>query len=114
MRAARDGRTKAWREMHDAGVRFATGTDTWDPIQRELELFVSEMGLTPMDAIVAATRNSAIGLGALADLGTIEPGKLADLLQVEGDPLADIGQLRKVERVWKSGALVVECGRFLE
>lgn len=114
MRAAREERTAAWRKMCQTGVRFATGTDTWDPIQRELELMVSEMGMTPLDAIVAATRNSAIGLGALADLGTIEAGKFADLLQVDADPLADIGNLRKVSRVWKGGALVVEGGRFLE
>ena len=113
MRAAREDRTKAWLDMHRRGVRFATGTDTWDPIQRELELMVSAMGVTPMDAIVAATRNSAVGLGALADLGTIEQGKYADLLLVEADPLADIANLRKVARVWKGGALVVEGGVVL-
>ena len=113
MRAAREDRTAAWLDMHKRGVRFATGTDTWDPIQRELELMVAELKVTPMDAIVAGTRNSAIGLGASDDLGTIEKGKLADLLEVEGDPLADIAQLRKVARVWKGGALVVEAGRFL-
>jgi imidazolonepropionase-like amidohydrolase len=114
MRAVREERTAAWLQMHKAGVRFATGTDTWDPIQRELELMVNEMRLTAMEAIVAATRNSAIGLGALADIGTIEKGKYADLLQVEGDPLTDIAALRKVGRVWKGGALVVESGRFVQ
>lgn len=113
MRAAREDRTAAWLDMHKRGVRFATGTDTWDPIQRELELMVGELKVSPMDAIVAGTRNSAIGLGAIADLGTIEPGKLADLLEVDGDPLADIADLRRVARVWKGGTLVVEAGRFL-
>jgi imidazolonepropionase-like amidohydrolase len=114
MRAAREDRTAAWIEMHKDGVRFATGTDTWDPIQRELELMVSEMKMRPMDAIVAGTRNSAIGLGAIGDLGTIEKGKYADLLEVEADPLSDVANLRKVARVWKGGALVVEGGRFAE
>ncbi|MBM4434276.1 MAG: amidohydrolase family protein [Chloroflexi bacterium] len=113
MRAAREERTAAWLDMFKRGVRFATGTDTWDPIQRELELMVSEMRVTPMDAIVAATRNSAIGLGALDDIGTIEKGKLADLLEVDGDPVADVADLRKVARVWKAGEMVVEDGRFL-
>ena len=110
MRAVRPARTAAWTAMHRAGVRFATGTDTWDSIARELELMVSEMGLSPMEAIVAATRDSAIGLGLQSEIGTLEPGKAADLVQLEADPLADIVNIRRVRRVWKSGKLVAERG----
>lgn len=113
MRAARPARTAAWAAMFRAGVRFATGTDTWDPISRELALMVGEMGLAPMQAIVAATRDAAVGLGLAREIGTIEPGKVADLVQLRRDPLADIGALGEVERVWRAGALVVEGGRVL-
>ena len=113
MRAVRPERTAAWTAMFKKGVRFATGTDTWDPIQRELELMISEMGLSPMEAIVAATRDGAIGLGLQDELGTIEAGKRADLLQVRGDPLSGIGALRAVERVWRRGRLSVEHGQVV-
>ena len=110
MRAVREERTAAWTRMFKAGVRFATGTDTWDPIARELELMVDELGLTPMQAIVSATRDSAIGLGLGDEIGTIEVGKRADLVQLAGDPVADIGALRRVERVWSAGRLAVDGG----
>jgi imidazolonepropionase-like amidohydrolase len=77
---------------------------------RELELMVDEMGLTPMEAIVAATRSSAEGLGLESDVGTLEPGKAADFLLIDGDPVADIRALRKIARVYRSGRLVVDHG----
>lgn len=113
MRAVRPERTAAWARMHRAGVRFATGTDTWDPIGRELELMVSEMGLSAMDAIVAATRDASIGLGMSDEIGTIAAGMAADLVQLGADPLADVSNVRRVERVWRGGELLVEHGRVL-
>lgn len=113
MRAVRPERTAAWTAMFRKGVRFATGTDTWDPLQRELELMISEMGLSPMEAIVAGTRDSAIGLGLQDEIGTLEVGKHADLLQVRGDPLSAIAALRAVERVWRRGTLSVERGQVI-
>lgn len=113
MRAVREDRTAAWARMYQAGVRFATGTDTWDPIARELELMVAELGLTPMQAIVAATRDSAIGLGEGDRIGTIVPGKRADLVLLAGDPIADLAALRRVERVWVGGRSAVEGGRVV-
>lgn len=113
MRAVRPERTAAWARMHRAGVRFATGTDTWDPIGRELELMVSEMGLSAMDAIVAATRDASIGLGMSDEIGTIATGMAADIVQLAADPLADISSVRRVERVWRGGELLVEHGRVL-
>jgi adenine deaminase len=65
-----------------------------------------ELGMTPSQAIVAATRNGAGVARGLDDFGTIENGKRADLLILSADPLTDISNLRKVAAVWKDGALV--------
>ncbi|MSQ37711.1 MAG: amidohydrolase family protein [Chloroflexi bacterium] len=108
--AGRRARAAVWGEMHRSGIRFAAGTDTWDPIQRELELMVGLMGVTTAEAIVIATRNGARALGLGDEVGTIEVGKVADLLAVAGDPLTEVAALRRVDRVWKSGTLVVERG----
>ena len=60
-------------------------------------------GMSPYDALKAATVNPAIALGLNA--GTIEPGKLADLIMIDGDPLADIANTTKVRRVIANGRL---------
>ena len=60
-----------------------------------------ELGMTPSQAIVAATRNGAIASRRLADFGTIEPGKIADLVVLAADPLADIKQHPQGRR-WSS------------
>jgi imidazolonepropionase-like amidohydrolase len=61
-----------------------------------------ELGMTPMDAIVAATRNGAASAG-FPDLGTIESGKIADLVLLDADPLADIHNIEKVNAVIARG-----------
>jgi imidazolonepropionase-like amidohydrolase len=65
-----------------------------------------ELGMTPAQAIVAATRNGAEAARALADIGTIEAGKRADFVVLTADPLADIHNLRKIEVVVSGGHLV--------
>jgi len=65
-----------------------------------------ELGMTPGEAIVAATRNGAIAAGALDEFGTIEAGKLADLLVLDADPLADIANIRKQSVVMAAGRIV--------
>ena len=65
-----------------------------------------ELGMTPSQAIVAATRNGAIAARGLKDFGTIEAGKFADLVLLTADPLADISNLREVAAVIKEGRLV--------
>jgi imidazolonepropionase-like amidohydrolase len=65
-----------------------------------------ELGMTPSQAIVAATRNGAAAARGLKDFGTIEAGKLADLVLLAGDPVADISNLRKVVTVVKEGRTV--------
>jgi imidazolonepropionase-like amidohydrolase len=62
-----------------------------------------ELGMTPSQAIVAATRNGAMAARGLKDFGTLEPGKFADLVVLAGDPLADISNLRRVALVMKEG-----------
>jgi imidazolonepropionase-like amidohydrolase len=62
-----------------------------------------ELGMTPSQAIVAATKNGAIACRRLSDFGTLETGKFADLIVLDGDPLADIHNIRKLHAVFKEG-----------
>jgi imidazolonepropionase-like amidohydrolase len=95
-----------------AGVRVVVGSHSSVPhaergwaYQRELELLV-EGGLTPSQAIVAATMENARFFRIADRLGSIEAGKLADLLLVEGDLLANISAMRRVRRVMLNGVWV--------
>lgn len=86
------------RRAHELGVTIAAGTDTGSRLGRgqnaiELELLVSA-GLSPMDAVVAGTRNAASALGWLEHTGTVAVGKLAELLLVQGHPDEDVSVLR--------------------
>jgi imidazolonepropionase-like amidohydrolase len=65
-----------------------------------------ELGMTPMQAIVAGTRNGAVAAGMARDLGTVEVGRIADLVLVGGDPLADIANIQKTEAVIAGGRVV--------
>jgi len=65
-----------------------------------------ELGMTPMEALVAATRNGAQAAGMLDRLGTLEVGKIADLVILDADPLADIRNIRELHLVMKAGAVV--------
>ena len=65
-----------------------------------------ELGMTPAEAIVAATRNGAMASRGLDRFGTIEPGKQADLLILDADPLADIRNIRALDTVMKGGVVV--------
>jgi imidazolonepropionase-like amidohydrolase len=98
--------------MQTAGVRLMAGTDTTAPyvfpgsaLHEELALFV-QAGLTPMQALQAATKNPAEFLGKLQTQGTIEPGKFADLLLLDENPLADIHNTRKIRAVILRGKLL--------
>jgi imidazolonepropionase-like amidohydrolase len=77
---------------------------------REMELLV-EAGLTPLQAITAATQTSAASLRWPKDLGTIEAGKLADVIVLGQDPSRDIHAIRSVERVM-SGGVWIDVARY--
>lgn len=98
-------------KMHRAGVKLAVGTDAGGPVgynfqgyntPREVELLV-ESGLTPMEALVAATRTGAELMGLGEKVGTIQSGKWADLLVLSADPIADIRNIRRIETVVLGG-----------
>jgi imidazolonepropionase-like amidohydrolase len=65
-----------------------------------------ELGMTPAQAIVAATRNGAIASRGLHHFGTIQAGKLADLLILDADPLRDIANLRALRTVMRHGTII--------
>ena len=67
---------------------------------------LAKAGLTPMEAILAGTRNCAQAIDILGQVGTVEAGKEADLLVVEGDPVEDIAALNKVVAVFNGGQMV--------
>jgi len=98
------------KKLHDAGVLVALGTDSGAfPIRAqgfaehlELELLV-EAGLSPLDAIRAATQNAARVLRIEKDYGTIEKGKIADLLILNANPLENILNTRQISAVYKAG-----------
>jgi imidazolonepropionase-like amidohydrolase len=103
-RNAREETAKLFR----AGVTVGTGTDIWQlpvGVHWELEQMV-QAGIPPLQAIQAATGNSAKILGAEKDLGTIEVGKWADLVILDGDPLADIRNTRRIWNVLQYGRVV--------
>jgi amidohydrolase family protein len=90
-----------------AGVPLVTGTDAGMPqaLHWELEALV-RAGLTPSQALMAATSVAARVLGADADLGTIVPGKLADLIIIDGNPLEDIADTQRIWRVVQGGRII--------
>ena len=98
------------------GIPIAMGSDAATPYNyhgdNAMELvWMSEAGLTPMQAIVAATANAARALGWEAWLGTLEPGKVADLLVVSGNPLENLRVLadrRNIRLVFKEGQIVAQ------
>jgi imidazolonepropionase-like amidohydrolase len=100
------------RRLHAAGVVITAGTDCprgnsrfSDSLQRELELLV-EAGLSPMEAIQAATSRPASLLKRANEIGTIQAGKRADLVVVAGDPLKSISNIRNVEAVIRDGKVL--------
>jgi imidazolonepropionase-like amidohydrolase len=98
--------------VHETGITVATGTDAGNPgtahgasIVREMEL-MARAGMSPMEVIVASTRNAARAMGRGQELGVVEAGRRADLLVVSEDPLADVTNLAAVETVVKGGTVV--------
>lgn len=101
---------------HRAGVRILVGSDAPDPYVFPGSAIHDEMGelvaagLTPAEALRAATWNGAEFLGLTADHGSITPGKRADLVLLEGNPIEDIENVRRIRSVIFGGNLVDRAG----
>ena len=116
--AALERTRQSWEEtarnimkLHAAGVRIGIGSDGGGQggdrfigftAHTELENMVAA-GMTPPEAIVAATKNGAEILGLERDLGTVRPGKSADFIVLNGNPLVEITNSRKIDRVYLRG-----------
>lgn len=107
---------KMMRHAYDAGVPLLCGSESgfvltpyghWHA--REMEVFVQELGLSPVEAISCATKHNALAMRLEGKLGVVEPGYLADVLIVDGDPSTDVTVLqerRNLRAVVARGALV--------
>jgi hypothetical protein len=107
LRAGRDARATT-AKLARAGVTVGTGTDVWQlptAVHLELEELVAA-GLTPAEAIRAATSSAARIIGAGNELGSIDVGKWADMAILDADPLADIRNTRRISTVVQGGRVV--------
>jgi imidazolonepropionase-like amidohydrolase len=100
-------------QLREAGVTLLIGTDSGIPTQfhsqstwNELDVWVREMGIPPMEAIRSATYWPSLMMKKDADVGTITPGKYADIIAVRGDVLKYINLLQRVDIVIKNGSRV--------
>jgi imidazolonepropionase-like amidohydrolase len=104
------------KTLSDAGVLIALGTDSgtnegqWQGYfeHTELEMMV-EAGLSPAQALVAATGNAARAMGLAQDVGTLQTGRWADLLVLNADPLEDIRATRQIDSVWIAGRRLTDA-----
>jgi len=89
------------------GVKIALGTDSavapHKEANREVGLMVSKGGMTPRDALIAATKGGPDLMNLSSETGTLEPGKAADLIAVEGDPLTDPAAVTRIDYVMVMG-----------
>jgi len=92
---------------YKTGVRIALGTDSavapHSEANKEVELMVSKGGMSPRDALIAATKGGPELMGLSSQTGTLDPGKSADLIAVEGDPLVDPTAVQRVVYVMVEG-----------
>jgi imidazolonepropionase-like amidohydrolase len=97
-----------FRKAVDAGIKMSFGTDAgvcpYGTSGKQFA-FMVKYGMTPMQAIQAATSSAADLLGHSSEIGSIKPGKFADIIAVSGDPLADVSTLENVKFVMKDGKI---------
>ncbi len=106
------------KRAYEKGVKVATGTDFLGGVKAfrhgdnslEIQLLVEKLGMKPMEAIVAATKNAAEAVGLINKVGTLEKNKVADLIIVNGNPLADIKILRDPNNI----VVVIKEGRIVK
>jgi imidazolonepropionase-like amidohydrolase len=97
-----------------AGVKIALGTDAavypHGLNAHELDVYVNQLGMSPLTALQTATVNAADLMGWTAKIGTLEPGKWADIIGVEKNPLDDVRVLQDVRFVMKGGVVYKQDG----
>ena len=108
-----EGLIESYRRAYAAGIPIMAGSETGFSMSpygewhaREIELLVSLFGLSPMDAILAMTRNNAVAAGWDKDVGTLQVGRFGDILLVDGNPLDDVRILqdpKKISTIFKAG-----------
>jgi imidazolonepropionase-like amidohydrolase len=96
-------------------VNIALGTDSavapHTEANKELELMVTKGGMTPRDALIAATKGGPALMNLSGETGTLDPGKSADLIAVEGDPIVDPTAVQRVDYVMVGGNPIPMKGR---
>ena len=104
---------RKFQQLREAGVLMLVGTDSGIPMKfhsgstwNELDVWVNQLGVSPVDAIRAATYWPAVAMKAEKDYGTITEGKYADIIAVKGDLLNHINLLQRVDLVVKHGTRV--------
>lgn len=110
-----EDRVNNFKMLLEKGIKISLGSDAGVPYirqgdnARELSMFV-ELGMSPMDAIIAATRTAAEVIGVADRVGTIEEGKIADIILIDGCPLENIDLLHdedKIKMVMKEGKIII-------
>ena len=108
---------KTMEIINKYNINIATGTDNirwYRPFAmlHEEIYFLTQYGLSNMEAIIAATKGGAKAIGVEDQIGTIEPGKYADLIMVENNPLEDIKVLKDINWVMKDGEIIEQSSEW--
>jgi imidazolonepropionase-like amidohydrolase len=118
LRAQLDTSFQMIRNARDRGIPILSGSDTGNASAfshgkwhgKEAELFVKQVGMTPMEAIVANTSGNAAMVNLAGEVGVIAPGKLADIVIWGNDPIADITVLQRPAEI----SLIIKDGRIVD
>jgi imidazolonepropionase-like amidohydrolase len=118
LRAQLDTSFEMIRNARDRGIAVLSGSDTGNASAfshgkwhgKEAELFVKEVGMTPMEAILANTSRNARLMNLEGEVGVIAPGKLADIVIWNSDPIADITVLQRPSEI----SLIIKDGRIID
>lgn len=110
LRCSGEAAIRLTRQAWKAGVAISTGTDSsreatypWPEVHDELFFLVKQVGMSPLEAIRAATLIGARAAGREADMGSIQPGKMANFVILRADPLTNIENVRAIDAVVKRG-----------